>query len=475
MRFPLGFRLCSHLLIRLSAIAAIPIVFAQAANAASLPDFTDLIERSQAAVVNISIDRERRSGRNFPEGFDIPELPPDSPFNDFFRRFFKENGDMQGFGTTAFGSGFIISEDGYIISNHHVIRDAGDVIVRLSDRREFDAEIVGSDERSDIALLKIDATGLPSVRIGTDYDLEVGEWVLAIGSPFGFHYSATAGIVSAKSRSLQGENYVPFIQTDVAINPGNSGGPLFNLQGEVVGVNAQIYSRTGSFMGLSFAIPIDVAMDVVNQLREKGRVSRGWLGVHVQDLTRELAESFGMDKPKGALVSRVLDGPARKGGVLTGDIILAFNEKEIDRSSDLPPVVGLTRVGEEAKVDILRDGEEITLMVELGELPDDDMLQSSGRREADIDRIGISVRDLNEEELSAEDGPGHGVVVIKVEEGIAQRAGLRAGDVIKTFKNEKIESAVDFKRIVAALESGKAVSMLVQRNGDPVFLALRPE
>ena len=475
MRFPLRFRLrCTHLFISLSAIL-IPIFLAPTASAVSLPDFTDLIERNQAAVVNISIERKRQSGRNFPEGFDIPELPPDSPFNDFFRRFFQDQGNMQGYGSTAFGSGFIISEDGYIISNHHVIRDAGDVVVRLSDRREYDAEIVGSDERSDIALLKIEAEDLPTVRIGTDYDLKVGEWVLAIGSPFGFHYSATAGIVSAKSRSLQGENYVPFIQTDVAINPGNSGGPLFNLQGEVIGVNAQIYSRTGSFMGLSFAIPIEVAMDVVRQLREKGRVSRGWLGVHVQDLTRELAESFGMDKPKGALVARVLDGPARKGGVLTGDIILAFNDKEIERSSDLPPVVGLTRVGEEVKVDILRDGEEISLTVKLGELPEDGMLESSGKREADIDRFGISVRDLDEEELSAEDGPGHGVVVTKVEEGIGRQAGLRSGDVIKTFKNEKMTSTVHFKRIVSELESGKAVSMLVHRNGDPVFLALRPE
>ena len=272
------------------------------ALARSLPDFTELVERNRAAVVNISTTQRRTapsSRPRMPRGFEIPDLPEDSPFREFFRRFFGE-GEMEEFDAQSLGSGFIISSDGFIISNNHVVRNADEVIVRLNDRREYKAKVVGTDEPSDVALLKIDAEGLPVVRLGTGYELKVGEWVLAIGSPFGFDYSVTAGIVSAKGRSLPRENYVPFIQTDVAINPGNSGGPLFNLEGEVVGVNSQIFSRTGGFMGLSFAIPIDVAMDVAEQLRESGRVSRGWLGVLIQDVTRELAESFGMAKPTGS-------------------------------------------------------------------------------------------------------------------------------------------------------------------------------
>ena len=449
--------------------------------ARSLPDFTDLVEQNRAAVVNISTTQRRTVPTDrprMPRGFEMPDLPEDSPFREFFRRFFGE-GEIEEFDAQSLGSGFIISQDGFIISNNHVVRNADEVIVRLSDRREYKAIVVGTDEPSDVALLKIDAEGLPAVRLGIGYELKVGEWVLAIGSPFGFDHSVTAGIVSAKGRSLPRENYVPFIQTDVAINPGNSGGPLFNLQGEVVGVNSQIFSRTGGFMGLSFAIPIDVAVDVADQLREKGHVSRGWLGVLIQDVTRELAESFGMAKPQGALVAKVLDGsPAARAGFEVGDILLSFDEHAIERSSDLPPIVGRTRVGREVAVEILRGGESMTLMVTTDELPAEDDLQvATARAPDDVEatRLGLAVRDMNDEERASVDAADRGVVVSKVSNGPAERAGIREGDLILMLNNEKVTSSDDFKRLVAELPQGKAVSVLVQRQGNPIFLALKPD
>lgn len=451
------------------------------ALARSLPDFTELVERNRAAVVNISTTQRRTVPADrprMPRGFEMPDLPEDSPFREFFRRFFGE-GEIEEFDTQSLGSGFIISQDGFIISNNHVVRNADEVIVRLSDRREYKARVVGTDEPSDVALLKIDADGLPAVRLGTGYELKVGEWVLAIGSPFGFDHSVTAGIVSAKGRSLPRENYVPFIQTDVAINPGNSGGPLFNLQGEVVGVNSQIFSRTGGFMGLSFAIPIDVAMDVADQLREKGRVSRGWLGVLIQDVTRELAESFGMAKPQGALVARVLEGsPAERAGFEVGDILLSFDEHAIERSSDLPPIVGRTRVGREVEVEILRSGQSMILKVTTDELPADDELQvAAAGTPGDVEatKLGLVVRDMTDEERASVDVAEQGVVVNDVSAGPAERAGIRAGDLILMLNNQKIASSDDFARLVAELPRDKAVSVLVQRQGNPIFLALKLE
>ena len=451
------------------------------ALARSLPDFTELVERNRAAVVNISTTQRRTVPADrprMPRGFEMPDLPEDSPFREFFRRFFGE-GEIEEFDTQSLGSGFIISQDGFIISNNHVVRNADEVIVRLSDRREYKARVVGTDEPSDVALLKIDADGLPAVRLGTGYELKVGEWVLAIGSPFGFDHSVTAGIVSAKGRSLPRENYVPFIQTDVAINPGNSGGPLFNLQGEVVGVNSQIFSRTGGFMGLSFAIPIDVAMDVADQLREKGRVSRGWLGVLIQDVTRELAESFGMAKPQGALVARVLEGsPAERAGFEVGDILLSFDEHAIERSSDLPPIVGRTRVGREVEVEILRSGQSMILKVTTDELPADDELQvAAAGTPGDVEatKLGLVVRDMTDEERASVDVAEQGVVVNDVSAGPAERAGIRAGDLILMLNNQKVASSDDFARLVAELPRDKAVSVLVQRQGNPIFLALKLE
>lgn len=453
---------------------------AQAA-ARALPDFTRLVEANGPAVVNISTTQKQTlpGQGQLPKGFEIPELPKDSPFNEFFRRFFGEGEPPQEFDAQSLGSGFIISSDGYIISNNHVVRNADEIIVRLSDRREYQAEVVGADERSDISLLKIDADDLPVVRLGKSKDLKVGEWVLAIGSPFGFDYSVTAGIVSAKGRSLPRENYVPFIQTDVAINPGNSGGPLFNLDGEVVGVNSQIFSRTGGFMGLSFAIPIDVAMDVAEQLKEHGRVSRGWLGVLIQDVTRELAESFGMEKPQGALIAKVLDeSPAEEAGFEVGDIVLSFNDMRVTRSSDLPPIVGRTRVGTRVPVEILRGGESKTLYVVTAELPEQEELKlaSGGEPQSATDnRLGLAVADPTPEQREEHQLEGHGVIVEEVTEGPARRAGIRKGDIVLMLDNVNVESSEEFKRLASELPPGKAVSILVQRQGNPIFLALKTE
>ena len=303
-------------------VAFLLLVSMQAHARYNLPDFTELVEENSGAVVNISTTKQNEVKRGLPPGMDIPDLPEDNPFGDLLRRFFGEHGGdgEDFFNSRSLGSGFIISKDGYVITNHHVVKGADEIIVKLNDRRELVAELVGSDPRSDIALLKLNATDLPTVRIGSSDDVKVGQWVLAIGSPFGFDASVTAGIVSAKGRSLPSENYVPFIQTDVAINPGNSGGPLFDLDGNVVGINSQIYTRSGGFMGLSFAIPMEVAMDVVDQIKTHGYVSRGWLGVYIQEVTRELAESFGMDKPAGALVAKILpDSPAEESDIKVGD------------------------------------------------------------------------------------------------------------------------------------------------------------
>ena len=344
-----SFHRCVVALVMLAG-AALP------ATAFALPDFTDLVKDEYRSVVNISTSREvdPRQG-NLPPGYDIPEFE-DSPFGELFRKFFGEDAVPRYRDTASLGSGFIISGDGYVLTNGHVVSDADKVIVRLHDRRQFEAEVIGIDERSDIALLKVNAdVDLPAVEFGDPGALEVGEWVLAIGSPFGFDYSVTAGIVSAKGRSLPNDNYVPFIQTDVAINPGNSGGPLFNMNGEVIGINAQIFSRTGGFMGLSFAIPIDVARDVADQLRTRGKVVRGWLGVVIQEVTHELASSFDMERAYGALVASVLaDSPAARAGIRAGDVIIEFNEREVPSSSALPPMVGRTGVDEVARVTVIR-------------------------------------------------------------------------------------------------------------------------
>ncbi|MDZ7841356.1 MAG: DegQ family serine endoprotease [Gammaproteobacteria bacterium] len=443
------------------------------ASARDLPDFRGLVSENSAAVVNISTTQEM-SRDSLPRDFEIPDLPEDSPFRDFFKRFLEELPERQR-NTQSLGSGFVISEDGYILTSAHVIRDATEIVVRLNDRREFEAEVVGQDERSDVALLKVPATDLDTVRIGDPDVLEVGEWVLAIGSPFGFDSTATQGIVSAKGRSLPNENYVPFIQTDVAINPGNSGGPLFNLDGEVVGINAQIYSRTGGFMGLSFAVPIDIAMKVADQLKTQGRVTRGWLGVLIQSVTRDLAESFGMDKPVGALVAEIVpDSPAASSDLQPGDVIVEYNGEPLQDMSELPPMVGATPVGEEAELGIIRNGESMTVTVVIDELPADGDRASGGPSDdADTSVLGMRLENLDDEEMQTLE-VDHGVRVAAVMEGPAREAGIQVDDVLLQIRGEKIRNVDQVRSIAEEIPAGKSVPVLVKRGARSLFLALKP-
>ena len=471
-------------LFRILALVCVGAGLLPAAGAArELPEFTRLVERNGPAVVNISTKQrvlpdEAKLPQELPPGFSPPGGAPGEggPWDDLFRRFFGD-GPNGGRNDTdrSLGSGFIIDSSGYILTNNHVVDGAEEVLVRLNDRRELVAEVVGADSRSDIALLKVKAENLPVVKLGRTDDLKVGEWVMAIGSPFGFDHSVSVGVVSALGRSLPSESYVPFIQTDVAINPGNSGGPLFNLDGEVVGINSQIYSRTGGFMGLSFAIPIDTAMHVVAQLKEKGAVTRGWLGVLIQDVTRELAESFGMERPSGALVAKVLDdSPAAEAGIQEGDVIVEFNGKTIDYSSDLPPLVGRAEVGKDARVRLVRDRKSRMVNVHIAPLPDEEQLaEASQPARATDDRLGLATTDLAPEQRRDLGLGKHGVLVEDIGPGAAYDSGVRRGDIILRINNAGVEGAAQFKKLVKELPAGKSVPLLVQRRNGPLFLALR--
>ncbi len=455
--------------------------FSTTIYAHGLPDFTKLVEQYSPAVVNISTKGKKAKTsskkRSIPN---IPGLPED--LNDLFRKFFDEENLLQEEQrpSKSLGSGFIISEDGYIITNNHVTKDAGEIIVRLTDRREFIATLIGADERSDIALLKVNANNLPVVKLGSSSELKVGEWVLAIGSPFGFEHTVTAGIVSAKGRSLPNDTYVPFIQTDVAINPGNSGGPLFNLDGEVVGVNSQIYSRTGGFMGLSFAIPVDVMKNVIEQLKTNGKVARGWLGVLIQDVNRELAESFNMDKPKGALVARVIpDSPASAAKLKVGDIIISFDSKQIHRSADLPPIVGSTKINSTVKTVVIRNSKLVILDVKIGELPSDNKIKLSSRKAPATDtavtnkRLGLSIIDLTETEREEFGMISGGVLVKNVDAGVARDASIRKGDLISMVNGIEIKNVSHFQETINNITVATTVPVLVYRQRSPLFLAVK--
>ncbi|MEH6565182.1 MAG: DegQ family serine endoprotease [Halopseudomonas sp.] len=449
--------------------------------AADLPDFTELVEEASPAIVNIST-KQNPSATPAAAVQGMPDMEGMPPlFREFFERSFPQTpSPREHQAPQSLGSGFIISKDGYVLTNNHVIADADEIYVRLSDRREMEAKLVGADPRSDLALLKVEAgADLPVVKIGKSADLKPGEWVLAIGSPFGFDYSVTQGIVSAKGRSLPNENYVPFIQTDVAINPGNSGGPLFNLDGEVVGINSQIFTRSGGFMGLSFAIPMDVAMDVVEQIKATGSVQRGWLGVVIQEVNKDLAESFELPKPAGALVAQIMPGgPADKGGLKVGDVIMEFNGQEISRSSDLPHAVGRVRPGSKASMVVMRDKSRKTLTMEIGSLPEDDNLASLG---GDVEsaappsadnRLGVSVVELSAEQKQNLDIHS-GVVVREVAKGPGAMVGLRPGDIITNLDNQAVDSVDNFNSITKALPSNRSVSMRVIRQGRASYITFR--
>ena len=437
---------------------------------AQLPDFRGIVNKSTPAVVKILVESEMKAAQS-PE--QLEQLP------EYLQRFFQFRGDQRPRPRQNSGSGFIISPDGYVVTNNHVVEGATSVTVRLTDRREYDAVVVGLDPRSDLALLKIQESNLPVLKLAGDNGTEVGEWVLAIGSPFGLDFSVTAGIVSAKGRSLpteNGENYVPFLQTDVAINPGNSGGPLFNLDGEVVGVNSQIFTRSGGSIGLSFAIPAMVVRNVIDQLKANGEVVRGWLGVSIQDVDRNLAESFGLDRPRGALISQVgPDSPAREGGIESGDIILSFAGRPIETSSDLPHVVGLITPGAEVKALIMRDGKELTLIIQVGGLDADERPSVAGRAtpERSNNVLGF-ITDDADSEMMADLGLSGGVVVLEVmPDSAADEAGILAGDIITRLGKSAVRNTDDLQATINRLQAGQSVAVRLIRRGAPFFLAVR--
>ncbi len=445
-----------------------------------LPDFTELAEKQGASVVNISTTQVNRTqGQVMPFPFD-----ENDPAFEFFKRFIPRHpggGAPREFENKSLGSGFIISVDGYILTNAHVVDGADEVTVRLTDKREYKAKIVGADKRTDVALIKIEANGLPAVKMADTSQLKVGEWVVAIGSPFGFDNSVTAGIVSAKGRSLPQENYVPFIQTDVAINPGNSGGPLFNLRGEVVGINSQIYSRSGGYMGVSFAIPIDVAMEIQGQLRTSGKVSRGRLGVVIQEVSKELADSLGLAKPMGAVVNSVeKGGPAEKSGLEPGDVILKFDGKSINNSADLPRMVGITRPGTRSVVQVWRKGTTRDITVTVGEMLDERQAGAKQSRSAKpteqpANRLGLVVSELSADqkrELKMNSG-----LLIEDVRAAGARTDLRPGDVIIAVISKgattEVKSVDQFNKLLAQFEKGSNVTLLIRRGDMQTFVTIK--
>jgi serine protease Do len=451
------------------AVAPTPIAPSAAAlPAAALPDFSGLVEKYGPTVVNISVVQGTKTTAQMPRS-QIPnqeDLPP------FFRNLpfqFQFPEPQERGPTRGVGSGFIVSSDGIILTNAHVVDDADEVTVKLTDKREFTAKVLGADKTTDIAVLKIAASNLPFVRIGDPKVTKVGEWVVAIGQPFGFENTVTAGIVSAKSRSLPGDSYVPFIQTDAAVNPGNSGGPLFNLKGEVIGVNSQIFSRSGGFQGLAFAVPIDVAMQVKDEIQHDGKVSHGRLGISIQEVNQALAQNFGLKTPSGALVSSVEKGsPGDKAGLRPGDVILKFDGKEISRSSDLPPMVSSLKPGSAVTLQVWRDGASTELSAKVGELKDTTVAMAGDKESLGKAKLGIAVRPLTADEKRGTD-LSDGLVVQDVA-GAAERAGVRPGDVIVAVNNTPVTSVEQLKHLVD--KAGKTVALLVQRDAARIFIPI---
>ncbi len=443
---------------------SLPLAATAATSAAlTLPDFSSIVAQNGAAVVNVSVTGPMKTSA---EMAPFSQLEPNDPFFEFFRRFRPQVPQQGGMPVHGLGSGFIVSPDGVILTNAHVVADGGEITVKLTDKREFKAKVIGVDKPTDVAVLKIDAKNLPAVRLGDPSQARVGTWVVAIGAPFGFENSVTAGIISAKSRSLPDEGYVSFIQTDVAVNPGNSGGPLFNLNGEVIGINSQIYSRTGGYQGLSFAIPIDIAMKVEQQIVQHGKVSRGRVGVMVQEVTQSLADSFGLKQPVGALVSSVeKDSPGEKAGLQPGDVILKFNSKEVVSAADLPPQVADMKPGSSVKLEIWRKDHAMENTLTIGEF-ENPKLAAANPNDMDKGRLGLAVRPLTpDEQRQAEVSGG---ILVEDAVGPAARAGIQRGDVILSFNGEPIASIEQLR--VLASKAGKHVALLVQRDNAKLFV-----
>ena len=458
------------MMVRACLIFFLALSVVRGANA-DLPDFTQIVDASAPAVVKILVEYESDQTQYQDQMEELPE---------YLRRFFEfRGGPPVPRERAGMGSGFVVSEDGYVVTNNHVVDNAKKVVVRLSDRREFDAEVIGADARSDLAVLKIDARDLTALSLADDTDVKVGQWVLAIGSPFSLDFSVTAGIVSALGRSLpteSGDNYVPFIQTDVAINPGNSGGPLFNLEGEVIGVNSQIFTRSGGSIGLSFAIPASVVKNVVGQIQANGMVERGWLGVSIQDVDRNLADSFGLDRPRGALIAQVgKESPAERGGLLSGDVIVQFDGEDIETSADLPHVVGLIAPGTLCTVNIIRDGSEQTLEVEVGGLSADQVARVDAGVSEDgaVVLLGMRVAPADSAVL-AEMGLAGGVVITEVEPGSAAAAsGVREGDILTRLGSTAVTRMRDLEEASEGLTPGASVPLRLIRGGSPLFIGIR--
>ncbi len=422
----------------------------------TLPDFSTIVEHVGPAVVNISVSGIAKTAAT---------IDPNDPMFEFFRRFGMPSPREQA-PARGMGSGFIVSSDGLILTNAHVVADADEVIVKLTDRREFKAKVVGLDKVTDVAVLRIDATNLPTLRLGDPARTRVGEWVVAIGAPFGFENSVTAGIVSAKSRSLASDSYVPFIQTDVAVNPGNSGGPLLNLEGEVVGINSQIYSRSGGYQGISFAIPIDVAMNIKEQLVQHGKVSHGRLGVTIQEVSQALAESFGLKSTAGALISSVEKGsPAAVAGIEPGDIIVKLNDTAIGRASDLPPLVAAVKPGTQVKLQVWRKGANREIALAVGEIPGAKLATTAGG-EADKSRLGLALRSLTPNERRQVENPD-GLVVESVS-GPAARAGIQPGDIVVSLNGQPVRDIAQLRGLLD--KAGKNVALLIERENARIFV-----